>query len=116
MGQPPPSKADAVWVAAITYVDPKEGWLSVAGVLDRHSRPGNCSDNAALESFWSTLKRELVHRRDFQTRAEARAAIFEWIEVFSNRPRLHSAPGFQSPVDFENPLNSTTHASCALSQ
>ena len=74
------------------------------------SRRGNSYDNAAMESFWSPLKRELVHRREFQTRAEARAAIFEWIEVFDNRERLHIALGFQSPVDFENQLNSLTHA------
>ena len=58
-----------------------------------------------MESFWSTLKRELIHPREFPTRAEARAAIFEWIEVFYNRERLHRALGFQSPVDFENPRN-----------
>jgi putative transposase len=57
------------------------------------SRPGNCYDNAAMESFWSSLKRELVHRCQFATRAEARAAIFEWIEVLQpgavpQRPRL----------------------------
>jgi len=58
-----------------------------------------------MESFWSSLKRELIHRQAFATRAQARAAIFEWIEVFYNRERLHSALGFQSPVDFEQQLN-----------
>ena len=62
-----------------------------AGVIPSISRPGNCYDNAAMESFWSSLKRELVHRCQFATRAEARAAIFEWIEVFYNRERFHSA-------------------------
>lgn len=166
--QPPVSKPDAVWVADITYVPTDEGWLYVAGLLDRctrrcigwafgdtlattlplaaldmalqHRRPpaglvhhsdqgvqyasaayrhrlaqagvipsmsrrGNCYDNAMMESFWSTLKRELVHRFEFATRAEARAAIFEWIEVFYNRERFHSALGYQSPVDFETQLN-----------
>ena len=165
---PVPARRDAVWVADITYVDTDEGWLYVAGVLDRHtrrcvgwamddtlatslplaaldmaiqhrqpkaglvhhsdrgvqyasaayrqrlaaagvqpsmSRKGNCYDNAAMESFWSSLKRELVHRCAFATRAEARAAVFEWIEIFYNRERLHSALGFQSPVDFEKQLN-----------
>jgi len=51
------------------------------------------------------LKRDLIHRRHFATRTQARAAIFEWIEVFYNRTRLHSALGFQSPVDFETHLN-----------
>jgi transposase InsO family protein len=163
-----PQQPDAVWVADITYVETAEGWLYVAGVLDRctrrcigwamgeslattlplaaltmalkqrrppaglvhhsdrgvqyasaayrqvlaqagvipsMSRPGNCYDNAAMESFWSSLKRELVHRCEFTTRAQARVAVFEWIEVFYNRERLHSALGYQSPVDFETNLN-----------
>ena len=163
-----PSHRDAVWVADITYVDTDEGFLFVAGVLDRctrrcigwameatlattlplaaldmaltqrrppsglvhhsdrgvqyasqayrqrlaqagvvpsMSRKGNCYDNAAMESFWSSLKRELIHRCQFATHAQARAAIFEWIEVFYNRERLHSALGFKSPVDFETNLN-----------
>ncbi|MEO7300010.1 MAG: IS3 family transposase [Verrucomicrobiota bacterium] len=163
-----PLRRDAVWVADITYVDTEEGWLYVAGVLDRctrrcvgwamgdtlattlplaalemaltHRKPagglvhhsdrgvqyaseayrqrltqagilpsmsrrGNCYDNAAMESFWSSLKRELVHRRQFATRQEARTAIFEWIEIFYNRERLHSALDYKSPVDFENQLN-----------
>lgn len=65
----------------------------------------NCYDNALMESFWSSLKRELVHRVQFATRQAARTAIFEWIEVFYNRERLHSALGFKSPVDFETNLN-----------
>jgi len=164
----PPSHRDAVWVADITYVPTDEGWLYVAGVLDRYtrrcvgwsmgntlaatlplaalemalthrkpihglvhhsdrgvqyasetyrqklaqagvvpsmSRRGNCYDNAVMESFWSSLKRELVHRRKFATHQEARAAIFAWIEIFYNRERLHSALGYKSPVDFENQLN-----------
>jgi putative transposase len=69
------------------------------------SRRGNCYDNAVIESFWSSLKRELVHRCEFATRADAQAAIFEWLEVFYNRERLHSALGYQTPVDFETNLN-----------
>jgi transposase InsO family protein len=167
MGQPPQCKADAVWVADITYVDTKEGWLYVAGVLDRHSRRcvgwamddtlatslplaaldmaltqrrpsqglahhsdrgvqyasntyrqrlaaagvrpsmsrrGNCYDKAPWRAFgapsnanWSTAATSKPAPRP--------AAIFEWIEVFDNRVRRHSALGFQSPVDFENQLN-----------
>ena len=163
-----PPQRDAVWVADITYVETAEGWLYVAGVLDRctrrcvgwsmgdtlattlplaaldmaltqrrppaglvhhsdrgvqyasgayrqrlaqagvlpsMSRSGNCYDNAAMESFWSSLKRELVHRCEFASRAAARAEIFEWIEVFYNRERFHSALGYKSPVDFETNLN-----------
>ncbi len=165
---PPPDRRDAVWVADLTYVETDEGWLYVAGVLDRHtrrcvgwamgdtlatslplaaldmaltqhrpggglvhhsdrgvqyasaayrqrlatagvqpsmSRKGNCYDNAAIESFWSSLKRELVHRVRFATRAQAKAAVFEWIEIFYNRERLHSALGYKSPLDFETQLN-----------
>ena len=69
------------------------------------SRKGNCYDNAAMESFWSTLKHELVYRRKFATRAEATTAIFDYIEGFYNRTRLHSALGFKSPLDYETSLN-----------
>jgi putative transposase len=69
------------------------------------SRAGNCYDNAAMESFWSRLKTELVYRREFPSREEARRAIFEYVEVFYNRVRLHSALGYKSPVDFENQFN-----------
>jgi transposase InsO family protein len=164
----PTLQPNAVWVADITYVATAEGWLYVAGVLDRctrrcvgwafddtlattlplaaldmaltqrrpptglvhhsdrgvqyasaayrqrlaqagvvpsMSRRGNCYDNAMMESFWSSLKRGLIHQQTFATRASARAAIFEWIEVFYNRTRLHSALGYKSPVDFETQLN-----------
>ncbi len=166
--QTPPRVPDAIWVGDITYVPTLEGWLYVAGLVDRctrrcvgwamsdslettlplaalemalkqrqppaglvhhsdrgvqyasaayrarlaqagvipsMSRKGNCYDNAWIESFWSSLKRELIHRCVFATRAQARAAIFEWIEVFYNRVRFHSALGFKSPVDFETQLN-----------
>lgn len=65
------------------------------------SRKGNCYDNACMESFFSTLKRELIYGRRFRTRAEARQAIFEYIEVFYNRIRLHSALGYMSPLEYE---------------
>ncbi len=68
------------------------------------SAQGNCYDNAAMEAFWSTLKTELVHPSRFQNLAEARLAIFDYIETFYNRKRLHSALGFQSPVEFEEQL------------
>ena len=57
--------------------------------------------NAVSESFFHTLKTELVHHQTYQTRAEAKPAIFEYIEVFYNRERLHSSNGYWSPVDFE---------------
>lgn len=79
--------------------------LQQAQAIASMSRKGNCYDNAAMESFWSTLKHELVYRRCFKTRAEARQAIFEFIEVFYNRRRLHSSLGYRSPIDFENQNN-----------
>jgi transposase InsO family protein len=65
------------------------------------SRPGDCWDNAPMESFFGTLKRELVHRERYAGHAEARRSLFEYIEVFYNRRRLHSTLGYRSPVDFE---------------
>jgi putative transposase len=65
------------------------------------SRKGNCWDNAVSESFFHTLKTELVHHHAYQTRAEAKQTVFEYIEVFYNRERLHSANGYLSPVDYE---------------
>ena len=69
------------------------------------SRKGNCYDNAAMESFWSTLKQELIYRCHFKTRDQARQAIFDFIEVFYNRRRLHSSLGYCSPIDFETQNN-----------
>jgi putative transposase len=69
------------------------------------SRKGNCYDNATMESFWSTLKHELIYRQHFKTRDEARQAIFDYIEVFYNRRRLHSSLDYRSPVDFESQNN-----------
>lgn len=156
------------WVVDITYIPTGEGWLYLAGVLDRYSRKlvgwamaehlatslplaalqmachhrppppgllhhsdrgvqyasteyrqcladhglvpsmsrqGNCYDNATMESFWGTLKQELVHHQHYATRTEAKHSLFVWIETYYNRVRLHSALGYQSPVDFENQLN-----------
>jgi transposase InsO family protein len=65
------------------------------------SGKGDCWDNAMMESFWATLKTELLHEPIYATRDEARAAIFEYIEVFYNRKRLHSSLGYVSPESFE---------------
>lgn len=75
--------------------------LQAAKLVASMSRKGNCYDNATMESFWSTLKLELVYRGRFASRAEARTRIFDFIEVFYNRQRLHSALNYHSPVDFE---------------
>ncbi len=78
--------------------------LAARGVTASMSRSGNCLDNAMAESFFATLKAELVERRRWVTRAEARTAIFEWIEVFYNRQRAHSALAYQPPARFEEML------------
>jgi len=75
--------------------------LKKAGALCSMSRKGNCYDNAPTESFFASLKRELVYRTAFATREEARAALFEWIAVWYNRKRRHSTVGYVSPEEFE---------------
>lgn len=65
------------------------------------SGKGDCWDNAVMESFWATLKTELVHQRRYATREQAKQSIFEYIEVFYNRKRLHSSLGYVSPESFE---------------
>lgn len=75
--------------------------LNDHGIGISMSRRGNCYDNACIESFWKTLKVELVYRGHFRTRDEAKAAIFEYIEVFYNRIRSHSALDYVSPAAFE---------------
>ena len=72
------------------------------GVIQSMSRKGNCWDNAVAESFFHSLKTELVHHCLFRTREEARQEVFDYIEVFYNRQRLHSAINYLSPVAFEN--------------
>jgi len=71
------------------------------GVIQSMSRKGNCWDNAVSESFFHTLKVELIHQTKFETREQAKQEIFEYIEVFYNRLRMHSANDYLSPVEFE---------------
>jgi transposase InsO family protein len=73
-------------------------------IVPSMSAQGHCYDNAAMEAFWSTLKSELIHRQHFRDLAHVRLALFEYIEIFYNRRRLHSALGYQSPVEFEQQL------------
>jgi putative transposase len=164
-----PSEANEVWVADITYLPTREGWLYLAAVEDLFSRrvvgwsiaehlesrlvvdalelamqrrlPGegllahsdrgsqyasdhyqlllakhgiacsmsrkaDCWDNAPMESFFASLKKELVHDADFATRAEARAALVEYLEVFYNNQRRHSSLGYVSPAEYERSENS----------
>lgn len=76
--------------------------LAARRIVCSMSRKGNCYDNSVTESFFGTLKSEFVHHETFETRAEAKMKIFEWIEVFYNRTRMHSTLGFRSPEQYEN--------------
>ena len=76
--------------------------LKEHGFIQSMSRKGNCYDNAITETFFHTLKTELVNRTKYKTREEARRSIFEYIEIFYNRRRLHSAIGYCPPVEYEN--------------
>ena len=75
--------------------------LEDAGIVCSMSRRGNCWDNAPSESFFASLKKEMVYRTRFETRQQARSAIFEWIEVWYNQKRRHSTLGYLSPEAFE---------------
>jgi putative transposase len=75
--------------------------LTGYGLIPSMSRKGNCWDNACVESFFGTLKRELVYHRHYATRDAAKQDIFEYIEVFYNRQRRHSTLGYHSPAEFE---------------
>jgi transposase InsO family protein len=79
--------------------------LKAHGIEASMSRRGDCYDNAAMESFWGTLKTELVNHERYASPAAARASIFEYIEVFYNRIRRHSSLGYVSPEAFEASLN-----------
>ena len=78
--------------------------LQKYGIIQSMSRRGNCWDNAVAESFFHSLKTELIYNEIFETRAQANQAIFEYIEVFYNRQRIHSANGNLSPVEFEEKM------------
>jgi transposase InsO family protein len=81
--------------------DRYRGALQLAGMRASMSRKGDCYDNAPMESFFHTLKTELVHRQKYATRADAQRDLFAFIEGFYNRTRLHSAIGYISPVEME---------------
>jgi len=81
--------------------------LSGYGIEQSMSRSGNCWDNAYMESFFGTLKTELVHGEKYRSRLEARLSIFEYVEVFYNRFRRHSALGYKSPERYQALLNET---------
>lgn len=73
--------------------------INAYGFTQSMSRKGNCLDNAPMESFFSSIKTELVHGANFRTRMQARAEIFEYIEIYYNRQRLHSGIGYRTPQE-----------------
>ena len=75
--------------------------LKEHSMTESMSRVGNCHDNAVAESFFANLKNELIYHRDFKTRSEAKSAIFDYIELFYNRKRLHQSLNYQTPVEYE---------------
>ena len=75
--------------------------LADFGIVVSMSRKADCYDNAMMESFIGTLKTECVERESYQTRQEVRHSIFEYLEVFYNRQRLHSSLGYLSPITYE---------------
>lgn len=83
--------------------------LGAHGVRQSMSRKGNCWDNAPMESFFKTMKVELVYQQRYQTHQEAKASIFEYIEIFYNRQRMHSALNYQTPDAFEASMKQTSN-------
>ena len=86
--------------------------LKARGIVCSMSRRGNCWDNAVAESFFATLKLDLIYRETFRTRREARQAIFDYIEVFYNRQRRHSYLGYLSPAEFEELAKNAETVAC----
>jgi putative transposase len=95
-----PEEPNASWCA-----EHDQRLLAEAGIVCSMSGVAQCWDNAPVESFFASLKRELVHDENYTTREQAKASIFEFIETFYNRVRRHSSLGFVSPVEFERAHN-----------
>jgi putative transposase len=87
-----------------------------AGIAQSMGSRGDCYDNAVAESFFATLKKELIHRRSWPTRAELRTEVFDYIETFYNRERRHSSLGQRSPADYENGARSDPGSSLAATR
>jgi transposase InsO family protein len=87
-----------------------------AGIAVSMGSKGDCFDNAVAESFFATLKKELVHRHGWPTRRELAGEVFEYVEAFYNRQRRHSTLGYLSPADYENSTLSQPRAGLAASR
>ena len=84
--------------------------LKQHGIVASMSRRGECYDNAVVESFFGTLKTELIHRQTWPTHASARSAIHDYVELFYNRKRRHSTLGYRTPAEFEAHYEQAVHA------
>ena len=93
--------------------EPYRAVLERHGITQSMSRRGNCLDNAPMESFFASLKKEHVHQVRYRTREEARAAVFDYIEIFYNRQRLHSGLGYRTPVQARASMEEVTMLAAA---
>ena len=82
--------------------------LRDVGIAQSMGSKGDCFDNAAIESYHATIEKDLLRRRSLSTRRQARTAIFDYIETFYNRERLHSTLGYRSPEEYERDHNTTS--------
>ena len=117
--EPQPARAPAPWRQPAAQLvhhsdrgsqyasEPYRAALREHGIVCSMSRRGNCWDNAVVESFFATVKTELIHRRSWPTRREVITAITEYIEVFYNRHRFHSFLAYRSPADYEEETRRT---------
>ena len=92
---------------------PYRTMLARHGIVQSMSRKGDCLDNAPMESFFASLKKERLHHARFRTREEARAAVFEYVEIFYNRQRLHSAVGYRTPAEARAGMEGVTMLAAA---
>ena len=114
---PPGARADPPLRPGIQYVSLAFGQAARdAGIARSMGSKGDCYDNAVAESFFATLKKELVHRRSWPTRRELTSEVFEYIEAFYNRTRRHSTLGYLSPAEYENRTLIDPGASLAASR
>ena len=108
-GDPPQESAEkpghhsdrGVQYACLACRELLQAAIEIGGMRQSMSRAANCYENAMMERLWATLKKELVHGRTFRNHAEARLAIFEWIEIWYQRKRIHGSLGYVSPEAFE---------------